>query len=266
MRKYLTVFAIDWQNQFIYRLNFVLWRLRNVLRFLMTYFLWRGVFVSNQNVFGYSQANMLTYVFMVLIVQSLVLSSPSSDNIGGEISNGDLSNTLVKPISYLRYWFTRDLSSKLLNLIFAFVEVLILWFIFHPSFQIPANLASLMGFIISCILAIGIYYLVNVCSRLTAFWIPEMTWGLSFIVLVMLEVLAGGIFPLDILPAWANYLIQLTPFPYLVYYPIAIFIGKITGWKILQIIIQSAIYLIVMYRFTSYIWHKGLKVYGSEGR
>ena len=123
------VFSVSWSNEFVYRLNFVLWRFRNILRFLMTYFLWRGIYTSNQNIFGYSQTQMLTYVFMVLIVQAVVTSSPSSDNIGGEIANGDLSNYLVKPLGYLKYWFTRDLASKSLNLFFAMFEIFLLWFL-----------------------------------------------------------------------------------------------------------------------------------------
>lgn len=263
MKKYLTVFAIDWQNQFIYRLNFVLWRLRNVLRLLMTYFLWRGVFTTNVSVFGYSQNQMLTYVFLVLLVQSLVTSAPSSDNIGGEIGNGELSNYLVKPVSYIGYWFTRDLSSKLLNIIFASVELTLLWLIFRPELQVPAHL---LAFVISCLLAIFIFYFLNIVTRFVSFWNPENTWGLAFLVIIFIETLAGGIFPLDILPHWANVALQFTPFPYLIYYPIAIFLGKITGIHLLQILSQSLLYCGIMYCFAQIIWRRGLKVYASEGR
>src|SRR3990172_10036995 len=108
MKKYLTIFSLSFQNEFIYRLNFILWRFRNVLRILMTYFLWYSVFSSNTNVFGYSKEQMLAYVFLVLLVTSFVMSAPSNDNVGGEISDGTLNNFLIKPLGYLRYWFTRD--------------------------------------------------------------------------------------------------------------------------------------------------------------
>ena len=263
MRKNLTVFAVDWQNQFIYRLNFVLWRVRNILRLLMTYFLWRGVFNTNVSVFGYSQNQMLTYVFLVLLVQTLVTSAPSSDNIGGEIGNGELSNYLVKPVSYIGYWFTRDLSSKLLNIIFASVELTLLWLVFQPELQIPVHL---LAFVVSCILAVLIFYFLNIATRFVSFWTPENTWGLSFLVIIFIETLAGGIFPLDILPHWTNVALQFTPFPYLIYYPIAIFLGKVTGIHLLQILIQSLLYCGIMYYFAQIIWRRGLKVYASEGR
>lgn len=266
MQKYLTVFAVSWQNEFIYRLNFILWRLRNVVRFLMTYFLWLGVFTSAATAFGYSQPQILAYVFMVLVVQSVVLSSPSADRIGGEIASGDLSNYLVKPVNYLRYWFTRDLSSKFLNLLFASVEITALWLIFRPELSLPFNAWNALGFIASCLLAMAINFFLSTGARFTAFWMPESTWGFAFVLLVFIEVLAGGIFPLDILPKWAFNILQFTPFPYLIYYPIAIFIGKVEGWDLLRVLLQSVAMALIMFFAARYIWRKGLRVYGAEGR
>ena len=261
MNKYLTVFSASWQSEFTYRVNFMLWRLRNVLRLLMTYFLWRGIFVSNQNVFGYSQPQMLTYVFLVLIVQSMVVSAPSADSIGGEIASGDLSNYLVKPFGYLKYWFTRDLASKLLNMVFAVVEISLLWVWLRPEIVVPNNLLVITGFVLSLVLAIGNYYLLGCLARFIAFWQPENSWGLAFVVLVFLEILGGGIFPLNVLPEKIYALIQFTPFPYLVYFPIAIFTGKIVGAEMIRILFQSLIWVGILFLLTKYFWKKGMVVY-----
>src|SRR3989344_4004598 len=102
MRKYLAIFSLSFQNEFTYRINFILWRLRNVLRLIMTYFLWHSVFSTRSEAFGYTSDQMTVYIFLSLFFASLVLSSPSNDNMGGEISSGDLSNFIVKPLSYLK--------------------------------------------------------------------------------------------------------------------------------------------------------------------
>lgn len=145
MNKYFLVFQISLQNEFIYRLNFLLWRLRILLRFLMIIFLWKGIFLTNQTVFGLNQQQINSYVFLVLVIQSLILSSPSSDNIGGEIGSGDLSNYLTKPIGYLKYWFTRDLSiSDLRNLCILFFKILGLC---HHQIFIRQQLTSPINFL-----------------------------------------------------------------------------------------------------------------------
>jgi len=266
MSKYLRVFGASWQNEFTYRANFVLWRLRNVLRLLLTYFLWRGIFTTNQNVFGYSGSEMLAYVFLVLAVQALVLSSSSADNMGGEIASGDISNYLVKPISYIKYWFTRDLSSKVLNLIFAVGEVSLLAILLRPQLSLSSDIYSLVWFLVSVSVAAISYYFLSISARFVSFWAPENTWGISFVILILVEVLAGGIFPLDILPTGAQVAAQFTPFPYLVYYPISILTGKITGAESARIILQSSVWMVFLMWLSRHIWRKGLIAYSSEGR
>lgn len=266
MKKYLTVFAVDWQNQFIYRLNFILWRLRNILRLLMVYFLWHGIFSTNKSIAGYSRPEMFTYVFLVLIVVAIILSAPSADNVGGEIASGDLSNFLVKPLSYIKYWFTRDLSSKLLNLSFSAVEITVLWLLLQPDIVISSNPLIWASAIASIIIAIPTYYFLGICARFVSFWAPEDTWGLGFLVLVFVEIFSGMIFPLDILPKIVQQIIQLTPFPYLIYFPIAIFLGKYQGPELLRILGQSLLWAFIMGLFTRFLWRKGLRIYGAAGR
>lgn len=258
MKKYLTVFAIDWQNQFIYRLNFVLWRFRNVLRVLMTYFLWTSIFSSRTSVFGYTKEQMVAYLLLALFINSLVASSPSSDNVGGEVSDGSLNNFLVKPIGYLRYWFTRDLSSKFLNTIFAIGEIILLFLLFRPSLYVAPSFIS----ILLLVSAIVIYFLLTKLAISIVFWAPENTWGFMFMILVVFETLSGLIFPLDVLPHWAFSALQFTPFPYLIYFPLASIIGKPVAFRIF---LQSLVWVAVLYYLLKKVWAKGLKTYSAYG-
>ena len=99
-----------------------MWRVRNVLRIFLVFFLWDSIFSDpGRTLFGYDRSKILTYVFGILIVRAFVLSARAAD-VAGEIANGDLSNYLLKPVSYFKYWLTRDLSSKVLNMGFAGVE------------------------------------------------------------------------------------------------------------------------------------------------
>ena len=265
MRKYLTIFGLSFQNEFVYRLNFVLWRLRNVLRILMTFFLWNSVFSSNTNVFGYSKEQMLAYVFLVLLITSFVMSAPSNDNVGGEISDGTLNNFLIKPIGYLRYWLTRDWASKLLNMLFAFFEFFLLWSLFRPQIYLSQSPVQLSLGIVLILISSLMYYLITKLVISIAFWTPENTWGLMFIVLVFMEILAGSIFPLDLLPKSIITLLQFTPFPYMIYYPIAILVGRIDTGVAVRILFQALALLSISYWLAIKVWKKGLKNYAAVG-
>ncbi|MBL7036430.1 ABC-2 family transporter protein, partial [Candidatus Microgenomates bacterium] len=126
MKKYLSIFKISFQQEFAYKLNFIMWRVRNILQILIFFFLWSAVFEGSEvEVFGYTEDKILTYGFVLILIRAIALSSRSVD-IAGQISNGELSNLILKPINYFKYWITRDLSSKFLNMIFAAFEIVIL--------------------------------------------------------------------------------------------------------------------------------------------
>lgn len=266
MRKYWTIFSLSFQNEFTYRLNFVLWRLRNVIRILLVITLWNVVFSNTPQVFGYTKDQLIAYVFMASIVSTLIMASPSNDTMGGEIGNGDLSNYLVKPISYIKYWFTRDLASKLLNVFFSIGEFVILLAIFRPDITFPQNPVNIIFAIVAWAAAVVLYFLVSKIAVFCGFWIPTNAWGFMFIVLVFLEMLSGVIFPIDVLPPLGQFLINLTPFPYLIYYPISIYVGKFTSPEVLWILVRTVLWVFLSGYLALVMWKKGLKIYGSEGR
>src|SRR3989304_8870703 len=135
-----------------------MWRVRNVLQILVLFFLWTTVFSDQGRViFGYDKAKILTYVFGVLVVRALVFSARAVD-VSGEISKGDLTILLLKPINYFRYWFTRDISSKALNLGFAIVEMTILFVFLRPSLFLQKDPVILLGFIISLVIAVVLFF------------------------------------------------------------------------------------------------------------
>ncbi len=232
----------------------------------MTIFLWNVVFSARSSAFGYSKAQLMGYVFLVLIVQAFVTAAPSNDNIGGEISNGDLSNYLVKPVNYISYWLTRDLASKLLNILFAVLEITVILFLFRPEISIPLVLQSLVVGVMVWFIGAGIFFFITKLAVFTAFWIPENTWGLMFTVMVFLEMLSGSMFPLDVLPHSLQSALQFTPFPYLVYYPIGILIGHIRGQAMLQVLLGSVVWLAISYFLSQKVWHAGLKINSANGK
>ena len=266
MNKYWSIFKISFEQEFAYRLNFVLWRVRNVFQILLTYFLWSTIFSNPQTqIFGYDRAKIITYVFGIMIVRALVLSARAMD-VSSDVAHGDLSNYLIKPISYFKYWFTRDISSKVLNLIFAVFEFLILFIILKPQFFLQTNFIALVAFLVCIILAILIYFLLLFLVSSIPFWAPEIGWGSHFLVtVVIIEALSGSLFPINILPGTIQSIVMATPFPYLIYFPVQVYLGNITGMALVGGLIIAAAWTGVLWYSLNFVWQKGLKVYQSIG-
>lgn len=266
MNKYLSIFKISFQQEIAYRLNFIMWRVRNILQIFLVFFLWDTVFSSpGQVVFGYDRAKILTYVFGLLIMKSLVTSTGTID-IAGEISQGTLSNYLLKPISYFKYWFARDLSSKSINMIFAVFEFMILWVLLKPPIFLQTNIPLFFFFILSTGLAILLFFIIMIIFNLFPLWYPEQAWGLVFLLLIFVDFLGGGIFPLDILPEIVQRIIYATPFPYLLFVPLQIYLGKFSIDLAFRGVLISSFWVGILTVILVNMWNLGLKAYRSEGR
>ena len=267
MKKYFQVFKISFQQEFAYRINFIMWRVRNLLQIFLVFFLWDTVFASpGRVVFGYDRAKILTYIFGLMIVRAFVLSAKAIE-VAGEVSRGDLSNYLVKPVDYFKYWLTRDISSKALNLAFAVGEFTLLYLLLKPPFFLQTNPIFLLAFLLSVCLAMLIYFLLLFITSSVPFWMPEAAWGMHFLItVVILEFLSGALFPLDILPSTLQSILNYTPFPYLIFFPLQVYLGKITGLAMVKGILISAGWAAILYLAMSALWRKGLKIYQAYGR
>lgn len=267
MRKYWQIFKISFQQEFAYRLNFVLWRVRNIVQILVFFFLWDAVFSGrNTEIFGYDRTQIFTYAFVLIIVRAIVFSVRSND-IAGQIANGELSNMLLKPVSYFRYWITRDLVYKVLNILFGGIEALALILILKPHIYLQSNLIYFVAFIASILLAIFIFFNILMITSFVPFWAPEVAWGAQFLVTVVAtEFLSGATFPIDVFPNLVYQILRLTPFPYLIFVPIKIYLGSLNYFLVAQSLVIGSVWCLILWKVSSVVWQRGLKVYESAGR
>jgi len=266
MQKYWSILKISFYQEFAYRLNFIFWRLRNIIQILIFFFLWNAVFSNNNQVLGYSKDSIFTYAFVLIVIRAIVFSVRSND-IAGQIANGELTNMLLKPVNYFKYWITRDALYKLLNIFFGFIEAFVLILILKPSIVIQTNPFYIFAFIFSLIISIFLYFNISMITSFVPFWVPELAWGSQFLVMIVIaEFLSGSAFPIDIFPKLFYQFLMLTPFPYLIFVPIKIYLGSFNYPLVFQSLAVGIIWCFVLWKISIIVWKKGLKVYEGVGR
>lgn len=267
MNKYLQLFKVSFEDDFAYKTSFVMWRLRNVLQIFLVFFLWDAVFSTpGKIVFGYDRAKMLTYVFGLVLIRAFVLSAKATE-VSGEIARGELSNYLLRPIAYFKYWLTRDIASKVLNLGFAVVEAFLLYLLLKPPFFVQTNPLAILGFLLLALLGMFIYFVLSFLVSTVPFWLPEAGWGAHFLVTaVAVQFLSGGMFPLDVLPDNILKVLNLTPFPYLIFFPLEVYLGKVSGMKLLGGLAVALLWAVGLWFILQKVWAAGLKRYESHGQ
>ncbi len=263
-KKYLMIFKNTWDEYSAYRINFVFWRVRVVLRFLITYFLWSAIYSSQQNYFGYNRQSMLSYVLLTYLVSNFVFATRTQD-IGSEINEGRLTNYLLRPINYFTGLIARDISDKFINFIFTVVEFVFLLNIFQPPIFFQTNFNIVVFSIIGFLGSIVIYFYISILLGFIGFWSAEI-WGIRFIFMVLLDFFAGTLFPIDILPAIVTKILLFTPFPYMFYFPIKIYLGRLSLNEIILGFGVLCTWIFLLKSLVMIVWNKGLRIYSAEGR
>lgn len=263
MKKYFVILKsiIDYYGA--YRLSFLLWRFRQVLRLLLIFFLWNSIYTGKGALFGYTKAEMLTYILLSSLVSTIVLASRTQEIAEG-ILNGDVVNYLLKPISFFKVYFTRDIGDKLLNSLFSIVEIALFVVLLNSPLILSQRENSLILCIFFALNGIVLFFFINLILSFIAFWSTEI-WAPRFIMQILIFFLSGTYFPLDILPRPIYYILLATPFPYLYYLPVKIYLRGPDELFTIQLL-MSFVWIFLSYYAAKILWQKGLKSYSFFGR
>ncbi len=263
MNKYFTLFGLSWQKQLEVRSDFFFERARSLAVMISIYFLWSTLLEHQTNLLGYSRVQLLSYVLLMTLLRAWVLGCVS-DRIPSEIATGKLSEILLRPLSHIAYWATQDAAMKSLNIVFAIPEVVIFSLLMASPVFFPNDPLTLVWFILSVLGAMTLYFQMSYILGVMGFW-GSQSWGPRFCFEVILEFCAGAYFPIDILPSAAQKIISALPFPYLVYYPLSIYLERLSPAEIVSSFVHQIFWIVTLGFLLRQFWHAGLRHYAAEG-
>jgi ABC-2 type transport system permease protein len=267
VNKYAYVIGIGIQNTLVYRANFLFRSCFGLIPLMATIFLWRAIFEGKSDsatIAAFSLAEMISYYLIVTIVDALTAVTDDDWQIAADIRDGQISQFLLKPIDYLRYRFCLFLAGRLIYTSIAFVPVTLFILLQAEYFVLPADAATFGLFLVSVTMTALLQFLISYTMALLAFWILEIS---TFIfILFALEHLAGGhLFPLDLLPPALSQFLAFTPFPYQMYFPVSIYLGKTTGADLWQGMAIQAFWVIAAFFLARWVWRRGIRKYSAVG-
>jgi ABC-2 type transport system permease protein len=265
MRKYLHVLNIGIQNQLVYRVNFLFRAGFALLPLIAMISVWRTIYAGqDRDVGGYSLSQMISYYLVVTLVDMLTAVNEDDWQIAADIREGTISQFLVKPIDYMRYRLCLFFAGRAIYTIFALVPVAIFFIVQRKYFVLPADVATVGWFALSVVMTALLQFFSAYAMALLAFWVLEVS---TFIfMLFAFEYLAGGhLFPLDILPPALANVLNFTPFPYQLYFPVSIYVGRTTGAALYQGLAIQFTWVVLAFLFARFMWARGIRKYSAVG-
>jgi ABC-2 type transport system permease protein len=267
VKKYLHVANVGLQNTLVYRVNFFFRAAFGLVPLMATIFIWQAVYAgktSGDEVAGYTLAQMISYYLIVTVVNTFTAVTEDDWQIAADIKDGNISQFLLKPIDYLSYRLVLFASGRLIYTLVAIIPVSIFIFFQRDFFVGPASGTHLGVFMISLVLTALLQFLISYTLALLAFWVLEVSTFI-FIAFAVEYAASGQLYPLDILPPLVTKIMFFTPFPYLMFFPVNVYLGKMNGPELWAGLAMQAFWVAMAYMLARFVWSRGIKHYSAVG-
>ncbi|MDR3377070.1 MAG: ABC-2 family transporter protein [Verrucomicrobiae bacterium] len=265
MKKYLHVITIGLQSNLAYRVNYLTRTLFSFIPLFAMLSLWRTIYRHhNGSSSVFSQGDMMFYYLLVAVVDVLTAVNEDDWQIAADIREGNISQFLLKPIDYLWYRLCLFFAGRIAFIAVAALPLVSFLLCFRQYVQPPADLTALLVFPVSLVLTALLQFFISYAMAMLAFWLLEIS---TFIfILFAFEYLASGhLFPLDILPPVLKHVLYFTPFPYQLYFPISVYLGKTAGADLWRGLVCQLLWVLAAYVFARWMWRRGIKRYSAFG-
>jgi len=267
MNKYWHVIGIGVQNNLTYRVNFLARAVFGLLPLTAMLYVWQTIYAGKgpgASVGTYSLAEMVSYYLLMTLVDALTAVNEDDWQIAADIKDGNISQFLLKPIDYLWYRLCLFLSGRLTYLAVAATPLTIFILFLHRYFVLPPSWTAFGAFLLSIVLTSLLQFFMSYTMAMLAFWVLEVSTFI-FILFAFEYIASGHLFPLDILPQGLQTALFFTPFPYQLYFPVSIYMGKTTGPDLLLGLLTQALWVLFAYAAARFAWRRGIKHYSAVG-
>jgi ABC-2 type transport system permease protein len=266
-----TILRICIEERLVYRGDFWLGTLMRFLPIVTQIFLWGAVFEgmrasgsASNNIAGYSYHDFVAYYLLTTISRAFSSMPGLAGSIALQIRNGEIKKYLIQPIDLVGFLLFQRVAHKLVYYGIAFAPFALVFYLargYFPGWPPPD---VMLAYITSLIFSFLLGFFLEATIGMIGFWFLEVS-SLLFVYMLFNFFFSGHMFPLDMLPAPWNTIVQIIPLQYLAYFPSAVFLQKVTGhdlWVGFTIEAAWVLFFIIASRVT--FW-RGVKRYSGFG-
>ncbi|HEV2392074.1 MAG TPA: ABC-2 family transporter protein [Verrucomicrobiae bacterium] len=267
MRKYWHVLNVGIQNNLTYRFNSLARTLFGLIPLIAILYLWRTIYAGKAPgamVGSYTLAQMISYYLFSTVVDALTAVNEDDWQIAADIKDGNISQFLLKPIDYLAYRLCLFFSGRLTYLAVAVAPLTLFMVCLRQYLILPPNALAFALFVFSTALTALLQFFMSYTMAMLAFWVLEVSTFI-FILFAFEYIASGHLFPLDILPHGVAQALSFTPFPYQLYFPVSIYMGKAAGPELLRGLVAQVFWVVVAYGSARLMWQRGIRKYSAVG-
>jgi len=261
-----TILRICVEERLVYRGDFALGTLMRFLPFITQIFLWRAVFASRAEptIGGYTYNEMIAYLLLTNISRAFSSMPGLSTALAALIRTGEIKKYLAQPIDLIGFYLLSRVAHKLVYYLVAAAPFALVFYLCRGFFAGWPDAVTMTAFMASLVLAFLLGYFLEATIGMVGFWFLEVS-SLLFVYQLFSFFISGQMFPIDILPQGVQGFVDLLPVPYLAYFPVAVFLGKVQGADLVRGLAIEVGWVVFFMLASRFALHRGLKRYSAFG-
>lgn len=247
-----------------FRAEVVVYSFLDVVPYFVLFYIWKAIFSQVDTVHSFSLNQIINYYLLVIVIERLSATHFESWR-SEEIRMGKIDYFLTRPFSYISEIYSKEVSSKLISILFSipiisiFIIANVIAYNIDQSYLTVQNILIFLGMML---IAHTIQFFIALWIVLITFWL-EGSSGLEHFKWIVLTLFSGAMIPIEFMPKWLAVVTNILPFKYIFSVPIRVLQGTYLLTK--HDFTYLTFLLIGMGIFSSYLWSKAKYTYCSAG-
>ncbi|WP_064610061.1 ABC transporter permease [Streptobacillus moniliformis] len=232
--------------------------LSGIFNILGMLFLWSVVYKNSGEftIEGYSFNSIILYTLMSNLT-AMIIHVDIARIISNEVKSGEITNSFIRPVSYIKKLVGEGIGQVLYNLIMLFLPIISMLIIYMSIFNIKSEitLGSVLFYIISLLFSIIINFEISILVGFCSFFVNYI-WGFIMLENAILMIVTGQLFPLSFYPDRVVKFLEFTPFYYINFGPVSILLNKFSRYNSVKVLLIQAIWCIILCIVVNVVYSK----------
>lgn len=246
---YWTLVICSFKQQLQYKWNLLFQILGDFLRIYIKVCIWQALlFAGSETEISFEQMASYSVIGSIVI---LLTKSRIAPDLEDRVRTGMIAVDLIRPVSLKWYYFFGQLGENLYHL---FSEGILIAVISSLLWKLPLpGIGNISIFILSLVLGIFIMFYIQYTIGLLVFWMKDGTY--TRMITDGLFVLFSGIeIPLWFYPSWLKEICRFLPFRFVVFEPIAIWLGQAGVRETGMVIVMQLFWILFLACLERLLW------------
>ncbi|WP_173087897.1 ABC-2 family transporter protein [Devosia sp. 1635] len=186
--------------------------------------IWTAVYGDVPAVNGITLPQMITYGILSGAILTGWDATQIVRDVGAQIKSGAIASHLLRPMHYPLALLAEQVGRRLYDLLLIGLPGgAIVGLVF--GLQPPASAGHFLVFVGLVAVSILVVFAVGIIFALLSFWVLDFH-SLEWFMRGLMVVFSGNLVPLWFFPGWLAAIAGATPFAFVTYYPLAVYLGR----------------------------------------